>query len=151
MQAHNIQINAMQQPIVMNECMNRKNEDILRILMQETWKMVLWIESYGYESFGGLIWSFQMVLGVFTKVLRGWKLRRERIGALAKFGKFSGVFGGFLGCLEWLGPNPNYFSKTEGPAAILPMSRDHRLIYKKLGGFFVKFVRFNRIRIISQR
>jgi hypothetical protein len=43
----------MQQPIVMHECMNRKNEEILRILTKETRKTELWIESYGYGSFGG--------------------------------------------------------------------------------------------------
>jgi hypothetical protein len=42
------------------------------------------------------------------------------------------------------------FLEIEGPTTILPMSRDHRLIYNKLRSFFVKFVRFNRIRIISQ-
>jgi hypothetical protein len=66
-----------------------------------------------------------------------------------KFGNFSGVFCGFFRCLAWLGPNHNYFLETEGPAAILPMSRDRRLIYNGLRGFFVKFMRFNRIRIIS--
>jgi hypothetical protein len=68
----------------------------------------------------------------------------------AKFEKFSGIFGVLLGCLEWLVPNRNYFSKTEGPATILPTTRDRVLIYKKLGGFFVQFVRFNGTRIISQ-
>jgi hypothetical protein len=53
MQGHNIQINRTQQPIVMNECMNRKNEEILRILMQETQKIELWIGSYGSGWFGG--------------------------------------------------------------------------------------------------
>jgi hypothetical protein len=61
-----------------------------------------------------------------------------------------GIFGGFFECLEWLGPNHNYFSEIEGPAAILPTSRDRRLIYNKLRGFYVKFARFNGIRIISQ-
>jgi hypothetical protein len=68
----------------------------------------------------------------------------------AKFEKFSGIFGVLLGCLEWLVPNRNYFSETEGPATILPTTRDRVLIYKKLGGFFVQFVRFNGTRIISQ-
>jgi hypothetical protein len=53
MQEHNIQINTMQQPIVMNECMNRKNEEILRILMQETQKIELWIGCYGSGRVGG--------------------------------------------------------------------------------------------------
>jgi hypothetical protein len=56
-----------------------------------------------------------------------------------------------LGRLEWLGPNHNYFLETEGPAVILPTSRDRGLIYNKLRGFFVKFARVNGIRIISQR
>jgi hypothetical protein len=68
----------------------------------------------------------------------------------AKFEKISGIFGVLLGCLEWLVPNRNYFSETEGPATILPTTRDRVLIYKKLGGFFVQFVRFNGTRIISQ-
>jgi hypothetical protein len=55
-----------------------------------------------------------------------------------------------LGRLEWLGPNHNYFLETEGPAVILPTSRDRGLIYNKLRGFFVKFARVNGIRIISQ-
>jgi hypothetical protein len=37
----------------MNECMNRKNEEILRILMQETQKIELWIGSYGSGRVGG--------------------------------------------------------------------------------------------------
>jgi hypothetical protein len=60
-------------------------------------------------------------------------------------------FRGFLGRLEWLGPNHNYFSKIEGPVAIIPTSRDHGLIYNNLRSLFVKFMRFNRIRFISQR
>jgi hypothetical protein len=43
----------MQQPIFMNECMNRKNEEILKILMQETQKMELRIERYDFGRFGG--------------------------------------------------------------------------------------------------
>jgi hypothetical protein len=52
--------------------------------------------------------------------LRGWKLWHERIGVLAKIEIFLGIFGGFLGCLKWLGPNHNYFSEIEGPAVIFP-------------------------------
>jgi hypothetical protein len=37
----------------MNECMNRKNEQILRILTQETQKIDFWIERYGFGRFGG--------------------------------------------------------------------------------------------------
>jgi hypothetical protein len=37
----------------MNECMNRKNEEILRISKQETHKIELWIERYGFGRFGG--------------------------------------------------------------------------------------------------
>jgi hypothetical protein len=37
--------------------------------------------------------------GVFVEFLSGYKLWRKRTGALAKFGKFSGIFGGFLYCL----------------------------------------------------
>jgi hypothetical protein len=40
----------------------------------------------------------------------------------------------FQGCLEWFGPNYNYFLETEGPAAIPPMSRDRGLDYNKLTG-----------------
>jgi hypothetical protein len=83
--------------------------------------------------------------------LSDWKLWRERTEALAKFGNFSGVFGGFLGCLEWLGPNHNYFLEIEGVVVIPPTSRDRELIYNNLRGFFVKFTRFNAVRIISQR
>jgi hypothetical protein len=34
--------------------------------------------------------------GVFVEFLSGWKLWRERAGALAKFGNFWGIFGRFL-------------------------------------------------------
>jgi hypothetical protein len=71
--------------------------------------------------------------------------------ALAKFRKFLEIFGGCFECFEWLGPNRNYFLETEGPNAILPMSRDCGLTYNKLMGFYVKFTRFNGIQIISQR
>jgi hypothetical protein len=53
-----------------------------------------------------------------VEFLSGWKHWRERTGALAKFRVFLGNFGGFLECLERLGPSHNYFSETEGPAAI---------------------------------
>jgi hypothetical protein len=53
--------------------------------------------------------SFWKVLEVFAKKISGWKLWRERTRAPMKFGNFSGFFFGFLGCLEWLGPNCNYF------------------------------------------
>jgi hypothetical protein len=43
-QAHNIQINTMQQLIVMNEYMNRRNEEILRVLAQESPKTELRIK-----------------------------------------------------------------------------------------------------------
>jgi hypothetical protein len=32
----------------------------------------------------------------------------------------SEIFGGFLECLTWLGPNHKYFLKTEGPVVIFP-------------------------------
>jgi hypothetical protein len=67
--------------------------------------------------------------------------------ALAKFGKFLEIFGGCFECFEWLGPNRNYFLETEGPAAILPTSRDRGLTYNKLMGFYVKFTRFNEFRL----
>jgi hypothetical protein len=112
-----------------------------RALDRKIWLWMTWREKG----------SFKKVLGVFAELLTGWKLRRERTRAPAKFGKFSAVFGRFLGCLEWLGTNRNYFLETQGLAAILPMSKDHGLIYNKLRGFFIKFTRFNGIRITSKR
>jgi hypothetical protein len=77
-------------------------------------------------------------MGAFVEFLSGWKLRHERIWALAKFGNFSGICGVFLLCLEWFGSNRNYFLETEGHAAILPLRRDCSAIYKNLTGLFAK-------------
>jgi hypothetical protein len=41
--------------------------------------------------------------------------------------------------------------EIEGVVVIPPTSRDRELIYNNLRGFFVKFTRFNAVRIISQR
>jgi hypothetical protein len=54
----------------------------------------------------------------FVELLSGRKCWREKTRALAMFGCFLENFGGFLECLERLGPNHNYFLKTEGPPAI---------------------------------
>jgi hypothetical protein len=69
----------------------------------------------------------------------GGKLWRERTRALAKTGNFSHIFGEFLECLEWLGPNRKYFSETKGPAAILLTRRDCSTIYNKLRGLNAKW------------
>jgi hypothetical protein len=55
-----------------------------------------------------------------------------------KTGVFSVIFSEFLECMEWLGPNHKYFSKVEGPAAILPTRRDCNVIYNKLKGLNAK-------------
>jgi hypothetical protein len=55
---------------------------------------------------------------VFVEFLSGWKCWRERTRALVNFRIFSKNFGGFSECLERLGLNHNYFSETDGPAAI---------------------------------
>jgi hypothetical protein len=70
--------------------------------------------------------------------LSGGKLCCERTRALEKTGNFLGIFGEFLECLEWLGPNRKYLSEAEGPAAILPMRRDCGAIYNKLRGLNAK-------------
>jgi hypothetical protein len=44
----------------------------------------------------------------------GGKLWRERTRALAKTGNFSHIFGEFLECLEWLGPNRKIFFGNQG-------------------------------------
>jgi hypothetical protein len=67
----------MQQTIVTNECMNRKNEKILRILAQESWKMELRIESMAREDLKGKI-VFLEGSRVFADFLSGWKLWRKR-------------------------------------------------------------------------
>jgi hypothetical protein len=67
----------MQQTIVTNECMNRKNEKILRILAQESWKMELRIESMAREDLKGKM-VFLEGSRVFADFLSGWKLWRER-------------------------------------------------------------------------
>jgi hypothetical protein len=68
----------MQQTIVMSECMNRKNEEILRILAQESRKTELWIERYGSRRFQGQNGIFKRFWGVFAEFLSGWKLWCER-------------------------------------------------------------------------
>jgi hypothetical protein len=73
-----------------------------------------------------------------VEFLSGWKLWHEITRELAKFGNFRDFFGGFLYCLEWLGPSRNYFSKTEGPSALDPMRRDCGAIYKNLKGLLTK-------------
>jgi hypothetical protein len=55
-------------------------------LDRKLWLWKLWrVKIVFSEGYGG-------ICGIFS----GWKLRRERIGALAKFGIFLGIFGGFL-------------------------------------------------------
>jgi hypothetical protein len=85
----------MRQTIVLNECMNRKNEEILRILTQESRKMELRIERYGLWKLSGAKQSFKKVLGVFVEFLSGGELWCERIGTLVKIGNCSGIFGVF--------------------------------------------------------
>jgi hypothetical protein len=46
----------------------------------------------------------------------GWRVLVQKIGALAKFGNFSGILVDFFECLEWLGPTCKYFSEVDGPA-----------------------------------
>jgi hypothetical protein len=73
-----------------------------------------------------------------VEFLNGGKLWRERTRAHAKAGIFSGIFGEFLECLDWLGPNHKYVLEAEGPTAILPMRRDRGTIYNKLRGLNAK-------------
>jgi hypothetical protein len=67
----------MQQTIVMNECMNRKKREILRILAQESRKMELRIESMAQEDLRGKM-VFLEGSRVFADLLSGWKLWRKR-------------------------------------------------------------------------
>jgi hypothetical protein len=78
----------------------------------------------------------KMVFSEGSRCICGFFEWRERTRALAKTGKFSGIFGEFL---EWLGPNHKYFSEAEGPAAIRPTRRDHSAIYNKLRGLNAKW------------
>jgi hypothetical protein len=64
--------------------------------------------------------GFVSICGIFEWL----KALARKNGAPVMFGKFSGVFCGFFGYFKWLGHNHNYFLETEGPAAILPTSRD---------------------------
>jgi hypothetical protein len=64
--------------------------------------------------------------------------------------EFFGEFGGFLECLERLGPNRNYFLEIEGPAPISSRCRNRGEIYKKNRGFGAKFVRYNELGIVFQ-
>jgi hypothetical protein len=85
-----------------------------------------------------------------VEFLSGWKHWRERTGALAKFRVFLGNFGGFLECLERLGPSHNYFQKLRVLLQFLPMCRDRGEIYKKNRGFGAKFTRYNESGIVFQ-
>jgi hypothetical protein len=91
----------MQQTIVMNECMNRKNEEILRILVQESQKTELRIKSMAREDLKGKMVILEGSRGIcrFFEWLEA--LARKSI-APAMFGKFLGIFGGFLECSEGL-------------------------------------------------
>jgi hypothetical protein len=76
--------------------------------------------------------------GVFVEFFSGGEFWRERIEILAKFQKISEIFGGFLGCLEGLGPNRNYFSKTKGPAAVFQRVQGWRHNLQQAQGFLCK-------------
>jgi hypothetical protein len=62
--------------------MNRKNEEILRILVKESWKMELLISRAK--------WSFKKVLGVFAEFFSGWKLWHESTELLRSLENFWG-------------------------------------------------------------
>jgi hypothetical protein len=94
----------MQKTNVVNECMNRKNEEILRILAQESQKTELGVKSMAWEDLKGKTVFLEGSRGIcrFFEWLEA--LARKSI-ALAKFGKNLGIFGDFLwifGVLEGL-------------------------------------------------
>jgi hypothetical protein len=60
------------------------------------------------EGSGGICGSFELLEA----------LARTNRGSCEDWN--SEIFGGFLECLTWLGPNHKYFSKTEGPVVIFP-------------------------------
>jgi hypothetical protein len=62
-----------------------------------------------------------------------------------------GNFGGFLECLEQLGPNHNYFfQKPRVLLQFLPTCRDRGKIYMKNRGFSAKFIGYNESGIVFQ-
>jgi hypothetical protein len=65
----------------------------------------------------------------------------QKTSALAKFENFSGIFGEFLGYLEWLGPNHKYFLETEGHAVIFPNTQGPRQNLQEAQGPKCKRVR----------
>jgi hypothetical protein len=77
----------------------------------------------GKMVFSGVLWGF-------LEFWRGWRVLAQKARALAKFVNFSGIFGEFLGYLEWLESNPKYFSEIEGPT-----------VFSKCVGTVVKFTR----------
>jgi hypothetical protein len=81
----------MQQTIVMNECMNRKNKEILRILVQESWKTELWIERYGLGRFQGQNGLFRSFGGI-CRIFEWLEALARKKRALAKLKIFWGFF-----------------------------------------------------------
>jgi hypothetical protein len=80
----------------------------------------------------------------------GGEFSCEMIEILMKFGIFFGDFWWIFRCLEWQGPNHNYFLKLR---VLLQFSKGHKdrgAIYNKLRGFCAKFTRFSYLGIISQ-
>jgi hypothetical protein len=94
---HNTQINTMQQPIIMNACMNRKNETFMRILMQETQKTELWIQRYGFGRFGGKRGLFRSFWGYLRNFWVAESFGAKEHGLLRSLEIFQGFFVDFLG------------------------------------------------------
>jgi hypothetical protein len=82
----------------------------------------------------------------------GWGggIWRERTRAFAKVGNFLRNFGRFSECLEWLGPNHNYFQKLRILLQFLPTCMDCGEIYKRNTGYDTKFMGYNGSGIVFQ-
>jgi hypothetical protein len=71
----------------------------------------------------------------------------QKIGLLRSVG----FFRGFLGYLEWLGPNRKYFSETEGSAVIFPNAQGPRQNLQEAQGPKCKMLRnYGFLRFIFQ-
>jgi hypothetical protein len=78
----------------------------------------------------------------------GWRVLAQKMGALANFGDFCGVLGGFRAVLDQY---VNIFQKPRTLLEFLQMSGGHSEIYNKFRGLSVNLQGFKNSRFFLQR